>query len=120
MRTEYRKVTVEQEVYIADDGTEFLDEDKCQDYEFEKLRKTFECYDHEYNDADVDTAMFVNLPTEAIVKNFHEVCGVYGTVSDGVDKPGLYIYTEYQGGCWFNMDEAIMRIREKEKRNDQT
>ena len=111
MKTEYREVTIKQPVYIAEDGTEFTDEYECLDYEFEKLKDTFECYDTDYSKSDVDTCMFVNLPTEVIVKNFLKVSKNLDLPVHGVNEPGLYIYTEYRGGTWVNMDEAISKIK---------
>jgi hypothetical protein len=111
MKTEHREVTVTQEVYIADDGKEFTYEDECKDYEYSILRKSFKCLDFDYNEVGIDEAAFVELPTKLIVKNFIECCEFEGIHSDGIAGPGLYIYTEYQGGQWVNMDEAIAIIK---------
>ena len=109
MRTEYKTVTVEQDVYISDDGKEFLSKRECLEHEYELLKNSIECYDYNLNKSDTDECDIVNLKTEGDVKNFIKVFDEEGYCYDGIDKPGLYIY-----GCcdvWINVDELISKLR---------
>lgn len=113
MRTEIRKVTVEQEVYIANDGREFTDEDECTDYEFNLVEKTLTYYDIECQKTDdVHKCMIINLITDSDVENFKLVCDVCDIPVEGIGGPGLYIYNEYKyEGGWLDVDEIISKIR---------
>lgn len=112
MKTEYREVLVKQPVYIAEDGKKFDDEEECLDHEFELLNGTFECYGRAFTKvANVDEALYANLPTAKIVENFKKVCDVLGLTDEGVNGPGLYIYSDFLGAQWVNMDDAIARLR---------
>lgn len=111
MRTELREVTIEQTVYIADDGKEFTDEEDCADYEFNLLEKTLDIYNSRYEKADdVESCHIANLRTSADVKNFIKACDLYGITDDGIDGPGLYMYGDY-GDIWVNLDDVILNIR---------
>ena len=110
MRTEFREVTVKQPVYIADDGTEFEDEEDCQEYEFNSLEKSLMLYDENCEKTDkVDECYFVNLVTDVDVQHFIEVITNYGTVVKGIDGPGLYMYGPIDS--WINLDDVVVRIR---------
>lgn len=113
MKTEIKEVTVEQKIYIAEDGTEFTDEDACGDYELGLLEKTLKCYDEDYNKCDIRSATYVNLITCADVENFRKVSDCLGLDTDGIDKPGLYRYTYVNYYCeqWLNLDDIIFNIR---------
>ena len=109
MRTEYKKIMVEQDVYISDDGKEFLSKRECLEYEYELLKKSIEGYDYKLRKSDVDECDIVNLKTEEDVKNFIKVFDEEGYEYDGIDKPGLYIYGA--NDIWVNIDEVISKIR---------
>lgn len=110
MRTELREVTVKQEVYIADDGTEFMDEEECVDYEFNLLEKTLDIYNSNYEKVtDVESCHIANLHTSADVKNFIKACEVYGIIDDGIDGPGLYMYG--YSDVWVNLDDIVAHFR---------
>lgn len=112
MKTEYREVLVKQPVYIAEDGKEFDDEEDCQDYEFEMLNGSFECYSMNLERVRCpDEATFVNLPTKKIIENFKRVCEWMCISHTGIDDPGIYVYTDCGRGEWTNMEKAIERIR---------
>lgn len=113
MRTETREVTITQTVYISDDGHEFTDEDACNDYEFKLLEKTFNCYDSKYNRSKPDECKFIDLPTVEDVARFKEYCDILDLIDDGIDKPGVYIYTQtdYCHDEWVNLEEIIFKIR---------
>ena len=109
MTTEIREVTVEQEVYIAEDGTIFTDESECVEYEYNLLTKTFECFNQHYEPADVESCCFLKIKHADAVNNFKQVCVYLGTSSDGVDKPGMYMYSDYIDR-WVNLDDVIFNL----------
>lgn len=117
MKTETRKVTIEQTVYIADDGREFMNEDECTDYEFGLLEKTFNCYDGKYNNASPEDCVYIDLPTVEDIERFKRYCDVSDIIDDGIDKPGLYMFDDknYINEYWLNLDEVMVRIRGKKK-----
>lgn len=114
MRTEYKEITIKQEIYIADDGKEFIDEGDCIDYEFMILGQQIECYDADGTKInDPERCSAVNLQTEDDVKRFIQWSDLCGCTTDGIDKPGIYVY-----GCgdeWVNIDDLISRIRGEKK-----
>ena len=109
MKTEIRKVTVEQEVYIAEDGTVFTDENECVDHEYNILLKTFECFDQNYKPTDIESCCFLKIAYDDAVNNFKQVCEYIGITSKGVDKRGIYLYSDYDD-CWINLDDAIFNL----------
>ena len=44
-----------------------------------------------------------------MIELFAKVCDSYGCVSDGVDKPGIYMYSDFSGG-WVNLDDIYARF----------
>ena len=117
MRTEYKEITIKQEVYISDDGKEFMDEDECRDYEYDLVKKQFECYDDNCKKVrDPYDAVIVNLATEDMVKKFKWWSDEVECTAEGIDKPGIYMYS--CGDTWVNLDEIISKIRGAE--NDKT
>lgn len=124
MKTEVRKVEIEREVYIAEDGTVFEDEDECVDYEYEANEKSLNLYDPEYNKTDFENCHFVDLCTDEDVKKFESVCKVYGLSSRGADKPGLYMWNKCYGPdnkTWANLEEIVANLLKlRGDNNDQT
>lgn len=114
MRTEYKEITIKQEVYISDDGKEFIDEDECLDHEFKVLGQQIECYNYDCTKVDnPEDCSVVNLRTEDDFKRFVHWSDICGSTTDGIDKPGLYVY-----GCsdeWINVGELISKIGESER-----
>lgn len=112
MRIEEREVTVKKTVYIADDGREFVCEDDCLDHEFDSLVKLLDgyCYDREFNKTSAEDCVFAYLPSDELVKIFVKACDVYGVVSDGVDKPGTYMYSDF-ASAWVNLDTITSRFK---------
>lgn len=112
MKTEFREVVVKQPVYIADDGREFDDEDECADYEFNLLEASLTYYNNEVEVTDdVEGCYFINLSTATDVKRFKKICDTCGCTTDGIDKPGVYMYIDGRDGRWTNMEEAIIKIK---------
>ena len=96
--------------YIANDGTEFDNEETCRAYEFEKQLSCITMYDCERNPIrDVYHCRFVKLINETCVSTFEEVLKIRGLITYGLDKPGVYMWT--CDGEWINLDEVIIDIR---------
>ena len=108
-----KEVTVLRPVYIACDGQEFLSEEDCERHEIFIIEKTIKAYNSEYEPTNDDDCVFVDLVTEEDVKNFKTVGEYYGFSTDGVDKPGLYMYAEYHRSSdgWINLDDVCFHIR---------
>ena len=114
MRVEKREVTKFEEVFIADDGTEFENEYDCIEYDVTLKEKSFKML---YSDFDIctefDGCKYVILETLDQVKEFVKVCKYYGVSYEGLDAnlPGIYMYTdERRGDTWLNLSVLIDRI----------
>lgn len=119
MRTETKQIIIEQAVYVADDGTEFDDEDDCRAYEFRLIGKRLKMYDYSSDPcSSVDSCWYVKFDTVEDVMSFIELCKFDGISYRGVDVPGVYMYTEggYGSGsdAWTNISKIIENIEESE------
>lgn len=96
MKIETRKVTVEQEVYIANDGQEFDNEDDCLSHERDLLKECIDFYDDELEDSDIHNCRYVKLDTPKSVRSLILICKLEGYPSQGLDehKLGVYMYTD--------------------------
>ena len=111
MKTEIREVTVKKEVYIADDGTVFEDEEECAEYELELFEKDLRLYNFRFKKVDhADECTYANLITANDVINFKKACKWYGLVNVGLNEPGIYTFSCFRD-YWINMDDVIIRIR---------
>lgn len=111
MKIDYREVTIKKPVYIADDGKEFDNEEDCMDHEFDIFNESFRCFNSKYEKSNVETCAFVDVPTEKSVKHFIKVCDTLGITADGVDKPGIFMYSDY-GNSWINLEDTLARFKE--------
>lgn len=112
MRVETRKVTIEEEVYIAEDGTEFDDREDCEAHEILEKGRELPMIDYRgYETESIDECWAVNLRSLSEVKAFVDVCKYSDISSRGVTGPGMYIYTEGTYGArnnaWTNISEII-------------
>lgn len=119
MKISKKKITVEQEIYIADDGTQFDDIDECEAHEMRLAGKRLNMYTYEYaRTSSVNDCLYVKLNTEEEVSTFINLCKFDGVSPKGIEKVGLYMYTEGgYGRCneaWTNLTEVIKRIAESE------
>ena len=111
MKKEFREVTIKQEVYIADDGREFMDEEDCEEYEFKCLEQSLKLYNCKCKKVNsVDECHIANLVTTDDVKNFIKACDIYDVDSDGIDMPGVYIYDGFND-IWLNIEGVLLRIK---------
>lgn len=119
MKSEIRKVTVEQEVYIADDGTEFSTEDSCEAYEIELKEKALTFYDGNFTRVDFDSCMYVRLDTLEQVNWLREICEWNGVTSEGLDDAGVYLYLDAsRRERWLNLTPVIEYMTKEESKND--
>lgn len=104
--------------YVADDGTEFTTEKECVEYEkkFEDfVTKCFIPYDSELNTTSISDAVFIH-----VLSNSEGVCKYledHNYVSEGLDKPGVYIWwtnpvTETEEH-WYLIDSIIDYLQTK-------
>lgn len=119
MKSEMRKITVEQEVFIAFDGTEFTDKDDCTDYETGLRLQRFQMLDYDFRPCDsIDDCHFVNIKTADEANEFIDLCNLEGFSSEGIDEPGVYMYTYGNYGRrsrdWTNLSEIIKKFDERE------
>lgn len=85
-----KKVEIEQDFYVAYDGTEFEDEDECAYYEDEQKRSTLLCFDCEMKKCNFEDAEWVVVRSMDDMQNIIETCDFNGWVSDGICEDGLY------------------------------
>lgn len=112
MKIETRKVTVEQEVYIAEDGTEFEDEDDCEAYENTCIGENLQMYSYKLiKTTSAGCVRYAKLDTPEQVSNFITLCKAACVSIIGIEDPGIYIYTEGTYGdretAWINVSRAI-------------
>lgn len=108
MRVETRKVTIEEEVYIADDGTEFDDKEECETHELLEKGSQLLMIDYRGYDTDsIDDCWAVNLRSFVETETFVALCKYSDISAKGVEGPGVYIYTE---GTYGNRNDAWTNI----------
>lgn len=120
MKISTKKITVEQEIYIADDGTQFDDIDECEAYEMRLEGERLDMYTYEYvRTSVINDCWYAKLDTNEEVSAFINLCKFDGVSSEGIEKVGLYMYTEGGYGrskeAWTNLSEVIKRIGESEE-----
>lgn len=112
MKVETRKITVEEEVYIAEDGTEFDDREECETHELLAKGEKLSMVDYRgFETPNIDECWAVNLRNFVETVIFLDLCKYSDISSKGVDGPGVYIYTEgtYGSGndAWTNISTII-------------
>ena len=109
MKVETRKVTVEQNVYIAEDGKEFDDKDECENYEFRLIEKSLKFYTRKFEECDLESCTYVYLRTDDEVLKLIRLCDLDGITTECLDSVGTYVYDNHIDR-WINMSAAIARI----------
>ena len=112
MKKEIRKVTVEKEIYIAYDGTEFDDPDDCEVHEILEKASAINMIDYRgFKTTSIDDCWAVNLRSFVETENFIALCKYCDVSSKGVEGPGMYIYTEGTYGArndaWTNISTIM-------------
>ena len=115
VRTEIRKVTIEQEVYIASDGKEFLDEGDCLSHDYNLLEQKLNLYTANFEEAcSIDECIYAALKTEEDVDIFKQCCDYIGIDATGVERPGMYMYIEHayfrSPVIWINLNETLDKL----------
>ena len=119
--------------YVADDGTEFEDEDECLDYERTEKMKTIkgvkfffengkEISDYSSLEDLVDRSYFIKITDkddfdkleEMVFDELHRHYWAYGW-DDLKDKTGLFYYDEAFDG-WLSWDEQYDKLLEIRKK----
>ena len=109
MKTETRKVLVDQCVYIAVDGTEFDDEDECAHYEHLLKQKALEMYDENFERCDcIDDCYYAKLNSPEEVQMLIDVLN-YETycIDEAPVNPGIYMWRD---GDWVNLTEIVEKL----------
>jgi hypothetical protein len=121
MKVETREITITKEMYIADDGTEFHNEDACKQYEFDLLESKLALYNESYDKSTLEACTYAKLSTYVDVENMHKACEYSGITSEGIRGPGIYMYTNQFANpdFWVNITEAVAAINGGTT-NDQT
>lgn len=124
MKTSTKTITIEKEIYIAEDGTEFDDQDDCEAYENRLVGKRLKMYSYNYLPCEsVDECCYAKLNTLEDVQAFVGLCEYIGVSYRGIIEPGLYMYTEGRWGAgnnaWTNISE-IFKHFESEDQNENT
>ena len=126
MKIETRTITIEQDVYIAEDGREFNNEDECRSYEHQLIGRRLAMYSYRCEAIDsAEVCRYVKLDTPDQVAEFKILCIDDRVSIIGIEEPGIYIYTEGTYGdsktAWINMSKVIDIMNGgKQKQNDQT
>ena len=101
MKTITKKIEIEKEFYIADDGTEFEDEYECVAYDMELLCKNLEAYDENFNRVDLGSAEYLVVHCNDELDDIKKVCNFNGWTYYGLIEAGLYKYNNfYSKECW--------------------
>lgn len=109
MKVEQRERTITEEIYIADDGTEFDDEDDCLEHERKCALGKIKMYDQNLEETNsLEECHCVNLNTWVALNDFVKACKDQFNTK-GLERPGIYIYTE---GTYSNRDKAWTNISE--------
>lgn len=101
MKTIIRKVEIEKEFYVANDGTEFEDEYECVAYDIGLLYKNFEAYDEYFNRVDLGSAVYLVVHSNEELDDIKKVCIFNGWTCEGLIEVGLYKYNgDYEEEFW--------------------
>lgn len=119
MREEKRPITIEQTVYIADDGKEFDDEDDCKSYEINQVCESLKMRNYlGVKTNNIDNCQAVKLNSFVEIQSFIELCAYEGVSYKGISEPGIYLYTEGRYGngneAWTNISKIIESFEESE------
>ncbi len=101
MKKIIKKVEVEKEFYIANDGTEFEDEEECVAYDMNFLCQNFETYDEDFNKINFESATYVVIHSDEELDDIERVCEFNGWTYDGLTETGLFRYnSSYRHDYW--------------------
>lgn len=108
MRVETKKVTIEQEVYIAKDGKEFLSEDSCEQYEVELILQSLKMWDHKFKETDdLDVCTYIRFSTKEDIRDMIVACKWSGITIKGIENVGTYMWSDDE---WVNLTEVVEKL----------
>jgi hypothetical protein len=115
MKTSTKTITIEKEIYIAEDGTEFDDRDDCEAYEYRLIGKRLKMYTYGFSPCQsVENCCYARLDTWADVQAFIDLCTYDGISTRGITDPGLYMYSEGRYGfgneAWVNITGILKNL----------
>ncbi len=115
MKIEQREIKITKAVFVAEDGKEFYDRDDCLEYEINKKQDTSNIFFNDrFERCGYDECMYVKLDNDEQVRLFMEIYEYHGMCTEGIDGPGLYMYTEsYRNDSWTNISKAVDILRLK-------
>jgi hypothetical protein len=120
MRHEVKEVKRLTTIFIADDGTEFFDHDKCKAYEMSLLEKNLILYSKEMTTpVDFYSCWFVYIRNEEDERAFVTLSEYHNQTVRGIIGPGVYAYdSDYDR--WICISDIVDKIRNKERENEKT
>lgn len=111
MKIEQRKLMVNQDVYVAQDGTVFADRYTCEEYEAKVAGRILEMYGSDFSRCDnLGCCTYVRLNTPDDISKFLAGCEYYGIHTTGIEKAGLYMCTGRLSHNWVNLTEVISKV----------
>lgn len=111
MKIEQRKIMLNQEVYVANDGTRFPDKYACQEYEAKLAGKTLEMYGSDFTKCDnLTCCTYVRLSTREEILKLIAGCEYYGISTSGIEGPGIYMCTGRLTHNWVNITEVMCMV----------
>lgn len=119
MRTETRKVLVEQEIFIANDGMEFTRQFDCERHEYSTSMSALRMYDTDgQRTTSWDNCWYVDLETKDDLDAFMMVSDFEGSITNGIDPNvlGIYMYNDAEQ-VWINVNKVINNIMSDRKEN---
>lgn len=108
--------------YIANDGKVFTDEIECLDYENSLKLKASGIRFLNQHDKEIpvstdtlEDAFVIVLPTQQDIQVFAEMAEYTGTIMDGIDNPGVYVWEDGKYGgydTWMNVQDELADARD--------
>lgn len=109
MRSEIRSITIDKEIFIADDGTEFNTEWDCEKHDAILIENSLKFYNGLFEESDLDSCTYVHLRSAEDVSKLIRLCDFDEITTDGLDDVGVYVYDQHKNR-WINMSESIRKI----------
>lgn len=111
MKIETRQVTIEKEIYIANDGREFDEETNCKEYEAGLIEAAIEFYDRDLERSDLGSCTYVIVKTPDEIEALIDLCRYHDISHKGIsEKTGIYMYVDRRD-MWTNISDTVDRLR---------
>jgi hypothetical protein len=114
MKEEKRTITTEVTYWIADDGTEYTNQDECVAYEQWHVTKMQEFlgYDENFERVEISGWKYVIVPTESDVNTLNTLFKYYGYSYSEFTDTGVYMLV---GGTWYNIKNKLSSLPWRDK-----